>query len=202
MSDQPLSRLDRWSGPLFVLIAFASSAAISLPLSSDPSERIRALYASHRVVYVVAQIVGLVGVGMQLFFVRALHRRRETRRPAVTATGLLVALAALGTNVAVLVLCFGGGLSAAGVQRAAVATDVTDDVLFLAFGLFAAALALTALPGWLRVSAAVAGLLSLAKALEPWWRVSVLHTLAPVLVLLVLLLVGLRLVRSPVPEGV
>jgi ABC-type transport system involved in cytochrome bd biosynthesis fused ATPase/permease subunit len=70
-------------------------------------------------------------------------------------------------------------------------------VLFLAFGLFAAALALTALPTWLRVSAAVAALLCLAKALEPWWRVSALHTVAPLVVLLVLLLVGLRLVGSP-----
>jgi hypothetical protein len=197
VSEQPLSRLDRWSGPLFVLLAFASSAAISLPLSSDPPDRIRALYAAHRVGYVVAQVVGLVGVVLLLFFLHALHRYPETRSPLVAATGLLVALAAFGTNVAVLVLCFGGGLTPARVHRAAVATDVTDDVLFLAFGLFAAALALTALPTWLRVASAVAALLCLAKALEPWWRVSALHILAPLVVLLVLLLVGLRLVRSP-----
>jgi hypothetical protein len=197
VSDQPLTRLDRWSGPLFVVIAFVSSAGVSLPLSSDPPDRISALYAAHRVPYVAAQVVGLVGVVQQLFFVRGLHRFPETRGPLVTATGLFVALAALGTNVAVLILCFGGGLSPAGVHRAAVATDVTDDVLFLAFGMFAAALALTALPTWLRVSAAVAALLCLAKALEPWWRVSVLHTLAPLVVLLVLFIVGLRLLRSP-----
>jgi hypothetical protein len=46
----------------------------------------------------------------------------------------------------VLVLCLDPGLSPHGVHRAAVATDVADDLLFAAFGLIALALARCVFP--------------------------------------------------------
>ena len=197
MGEQPLPRLDRWSGPLFVLLAFVSSAAVSLPSSADPPARITELYQAHRVAYVVAQLIGLLGVGMLLIFLRALRKRPETQGLGIGVTGLLVSVAAVGTNGAVLVLCFADGLTPAQVNQAAVATEVTDDVLFAAFALFALTLALSALPIWLRVLAAVAAALSGVRAVEFWWRVPAVEVIAPLTVLLVMLLVGLRLVRSP-----
>src|SRR4051794_33459304 len=194
MGDQPLTLLDRWSGPLFVLLAFVSSAAVSLPLSADPPARISELYRAHRVGYVVAQVLGLLGVGMLLIFLRALRKRAETRGWAILATGLLVSAAAVGTNVAVLILCFSDGLTPTQVHQAAVATEVTDDVLFAAFALFALAFAFSAIPVWLRVLAALAALLCGLRAADIW--LATLGFVAPLTVLLVLLLVGLRLLRS------
>lgn len=130
MPEQPLSGWTAGRARSSVLIAFASSAAVSLPLSSDPPARIQALYAAHQTVYVVAQVVGLVGVVLMLFFVPGAAPVRRDPGPLVTATGLFVALAALGTNVSgagpVLRRRADAGRRASG---AAVATDVTDDVL-------------------------------------------------------------------------
>jgi hypothetical protein len=208
MGEQRLSRLDRWSGPLFVLLAFVSSAAVSLPSSADPPARISELYQAHRVGYVVAQVIGLLGVGLLLIFLRALRKRRETQGRAITVTGLLVSAAAVGTNVAVLVPCFADGLTPAQVHQAAVATEVTDDILFAAFALLALALAFSAIPVWLRSLAALAALLCGVRAAEFWWRGAAevwwrgaVDVVAPLTMLLVMLLLGLRLLRSGKASG-
>jgi hypothetical protein len=185
---------------VFVLLAFVSSAAVSLPLSSDPPARVAALYDQHRGAYVTAQVLGLLGVLMLVVFVGALRRSSDTSHFAVTLTGLATAVAALGTNITVLVLCFDTGLGPAGVHRAAVATDLADDVLFAAFALFALALAASRLPGWLRGLAAGAALLCLARALEPWLSVPGLEAVSAIGVMLVLLAVGLRTARTASPR--
>jgi hypothetical protein len=196
MTQSRLSRLDRWSGPLFVLLAFVSAASVSLPESSDPSARIRALYELHRTAYAVAQVLGLAGVGMLLAFVRALQKLPETRHSRTAVAGLGVAAAAVSTNVAVLVLCAAPPMSNRGIHRAAVATDVTDDILFVAFAAFSAALALAQLPALMRALLALAAGLSLARALEPWWSGPGLDVTAPLVTLIALLAVGVRVLRT------
>jgi hypothetical protein len=150
---RPLTRLERWSGPVFVVLALSSSSAISLPLSSDPTEQVTALYDAHRIGYAVAQVVGLTGIAALLVCLRTLRLSAETQGRRVTGAGVLTAVSAAATNAAVLVLCF-AQLTPGGLHRAVVATDVTDDALFLSFALLAAALASSALPRRLRGPAA------------------------------------------------
>ena len=197
----PLSRAERWSGVAFVALAFLSSTAISLPLSTDTPLRIGALYDEHRIAYVAAQVVGLAGVLMLLIFLKALRKRPETAGRSVTIGGLLTAAAAVSTNVAVLVLCF-ADLSLAGLHRAAAATEITDDVLFASFSVFALALARSGLPRWMRALAALASLLCIGRAISPWLSIPALPVVAPMLVLLVLLIVGIRVLRAPDDSGV
>ena len=196
MPQVRLSWLDRWSGPVFVVLAFLSAAAVSLPESSDSPDRIRALYDAHRTAYVVAQLAGLVGVGMLLAFVGALGRAPETRHRRTMVSGLALAVAATATNLAVLVLCLPWGLSDVLVHRAAVATDLTDDVLFAAFAVFTAMLALSRLPAWLRALLTAVAALCAARAVEPWWTDPRLKLAAPLLTLTALLMVALRLLSA------
>jgi hypothetical protein len=196
MHDVPtLSALQRWSGVAFVALAFLSSAAVSLPLSTDPPARIEALYDTHRNAYVIAQVAGLIGVVMLGIFLRAMQKRAETSSRAVTVGGVLTAAAAVATNISVLVLCF-ATLSPDGISRAAQATDITDDLLFAAFGLLALAMAGTKLPHWLRGFAGLAALLCFVRAADAWLSIPGMAALAPIAVLAVLLIVAIRLLRG------
>lgn len=180
---------DRMSGVVFVVLALASSAAISLPGSGDSPERIRTLYAAHRAPYFAAQLVGLLGVAAMVRFLMGLRTWPPTGGASVRVTGWLVVLAAVGTNVSVLVLCLAPRLDDIELMRAARATEVTDDALFAAFALFAAVLAVCRLTGWLRVWLGVAALLCALRALA--MPVPGLEVAAPVLVLGALLLLAL-----------
>lgn len=195
--DEPVPTLDAWSGVLFVVLALLSSTAVSLPLSSDPPGRIAALYDEHRTAYVLAQVVGVAGVAAFLLFLNVLRRRRETASPAVVATGALLAVAAIGTNVAVLGLCFGVASGPRDVHRWAVATDVTDDVLFGTYAVFLGALALTRLPTPLRAAAAVAALVCAVRAVRAWDEVPATEVVAPLLAMVVLLALAIRVLRGP-----
>ena len=193
---RPVSRVDAWSGVVFIILVVASSATVSLPLSSDPSGQISALYAEHRTAYVIAQVVGLIGVGVLLQFLVALRKYDETQSALITVAGMAVALAGVGTNVAVLVLCFDTGLGSVGVHRAAVGTDVTDNVLFVAYAALALALALSSLPQWLRALAVATALLCVLEAAGAWVALPGLDAAAPLAVLGVLLAVAIRTLRA------
>lgn len=191
-SHQPepsTSRPDGWSGIAYVILSFLSAAAVSLPLSSDPPARISALYEQHRTAYLLAQVVGLVGVAVFLRWVVAL-RRFDGHPPSITVTGALVALAAVATNVAVLVLCLNTALTPTQVQTAATATEVTDDVLFASFALISLALAMSRLPRWARYAALLAAAPCALRAVRAWWSGPGMQVAAPLLVLVVMAAIG------------
>ena len=188
-------RSDGWFGIVFVILVLASSATVSLPSSADPVEQISRLYAENRIGYLVAQLVGLLGVVVFVRFLFALLRDPAITSRWVRPAGMLVALAAIGTNVAVLILCLDPGLSPAGVRQAAVATDITDDVLFAAYCLFFLALAASGLPSWLRGLAALTALVCLIRAVADLLPVPGIDLVAPVLVLVVFLVFAIRLLR-------
>ena len=188
-------RSDGWFGLVFVVLVFASSATVSLPSSADPPAQIVSLYARHRVGYVVAQLIGLLGVVVFVRFLFGLLRDPAIARSWARPAGLLVALAAIGTNVSVLVLCFVPGLSPVGVQRAAAATDVTDDVLFATYALFFLAVAVSALPSWLRGVAGLTAVLCVARAIAELAPVPGINIVAPVVVLLAFVALAVRLLR-------
>jgi hypothetical protein len=190
--------VDGWSGIVYVILSFLSSAAVSLPLSSDPPERISALYEQHRTAYLLAQILGLVGVVAFARWLVAL-RRHDGHPPSITITGALVAVAAVATNVAVLVLCLDAGLSATGVRDAARATAVTDDVLFACFALLTLALAVSRLPRWARCTALLAAAACAVRAVRAWWSVPGIHVVAPLLVLAVMAAVAIWILRRDRP---
>jgi hypothetical protein len=188
-------RSDGWFGIVFVILVLASSATVSLPSSADPVDQISRLYAQNRIGYVVAQLVGLLGVVVFMRFLFGLLRDPAITSRWVRPTGLLVALAAVGTNVAVLVLCLDPGLSSVGVRRAAAATDITDDVLFAAYCAFFLALTAFGLPSWLRGLAGLTALACLVRAVADLLPVPGIDLVAPLLVLLVFLALAIRLLR-------
>jgi hypothetical protein len=188
-------RSDGWFGIVFIILVLASSATVSLPSSADPVDQISRLYAQNRIGYVVAQLIGLLGVAVFVRFLFGLLRDPAIASRWVRPTGLLVALAAVGTNVAVLVLCLDPGLSAAGVRQAAVATDITDDVLFAAYCLFFLALAASGLPSWLRGLAGLTAVACLVRAVGGLLPVPGIDFVAPILVLVVFLVLAIRLLR-------
>jgi hypothetical protein len=194
-SARGVRRSDGWWGIVFVVLVFASSATVSLPSSADPPGEIARLYAEHRTGYVVAQLIGLLGVVVFVRFLLGLLRDPAIASGWARPAGLLVALAAIGTNVSVLVLCFDPGLSSAGVQRAAAATDITDDVLFASYALFFLAVAVSALPSWLRAVAGLTAVLCLVRAIAGLVPVSGINIVAPVVVLLAFVALAVRLLR-------
>jgi hypothetical protein len=64
------------------------------------------------------------------------------------------------------------------------------------FAVFTLALAGCALPRRLRALAALAALLCLGRAVNPWLPIPTLSVVAPLVVLLVLLIVGIRVLRA------
>jgi hypothetical protein len=181
----------------FVILALASSTLISLPLSTDPPDRIRALYAQHRTAYVVAQIVGLLGVALFVRFLLGLRSRPAMASSAVFWSGIAVAAAAVSTNLPVLLLSLGPPLGALGTRRSAVASDVTDDVLFFTYGLFAVALARSGLHPWLRRAAWLSAVLCLLRAFSWVLPLPGLEVLAPICILGLLLAIAIGMIRRP-----
>ena len=173
----------------------------SVPGGEDPTGTVRDFYTQHAGVVVVAQVVGLLAAATFVPFALTSRRTPARRRMgALEAAGLGVAAAAVLTAVPVLWLTAVAGSGADGlVHGLAVASDLTDVLLFATISLWATALLGAAEPLWFKTVAGAVGLLALARALLLLVSSERLELVAPLaFVVLVAVLSTLILVhRSP-----
>ena len=153
-------------GWAFVVLLLLSAGMASVPGGQDPTGTVRDFYVQHAGVVVVAQVVGLLAAAAFVPFALTLRRTAVRRKGALVAAGLGVAAAAALTAVPVLWLTAVAGNGADGLVHAlAVASDLTDVLLFATIALWATAVLLAGQPLWFNTLAGAVGLLALARAL-------------------------------------
>lgn len=184
-----------------MVLLLLSAGMASVPGGDDPTPMVRAFYTQHAGVVVAAQVLGLVAAATFVRF--ALTARRTAARRTMGAleiAGVGVAAAALLTAVPVLWLTAVADNGADGLVHAlAVASDLTDVLLFAAIATWATAALLVAEPIWFKALAGAVGLLALARALLLLAGSELLELVAPLaFVMLVSVLSTLLLAhRSP-----
>jgi hypothetical protein len=164
-----------------VVLLLISAGMASVPGGDDPTGTIRDFYARHSGVVVAAQVVGLLAAAAFVPFAVTLRRTRDRRTAGVLENaGLGVAAAAVVTAVPVLWLTAVIDSGADGlVHGLAVASDLSDVLLFATIAVWAAALLSAAEPVWFRTLAGAVGVLALARALLLLVGSELLERLAP-----------------------
>ena len=154
------------TGGIFVLLLLVSAGMASVPDGGDVVTRVRAFYAAHTGVVLVAQVVGLAAAVVFALFARALSASAPQRGSAgLRRWGYAVAVAAAVTVLPVLALCaVAAHASRRTVHGLAVAGDWTDVLLFAAIAGFCIAVARTSPRTGLRTLAAVVAALAAARA--------------------------------------
>ena len=149
----------------------------------DPAEGVRSFYLSHSGVVLAAQVIGLAAAGVFALFARATEDTTGDSRPGsglVRQCGYGVAVAAAGTAVPVVWLCFAAShASSRLVHGLAVTSDWTDVVLFAFISGFAVSVASSTTPRWLRAVAVVVFLVTGARAVLLATGASALEVAAP-----------------------
>jgi hypothetical protein len=191
-------------GCAFVVLLLLSAGMASVPGGDDPTGTVRDFYTQHSGVVVAAQVLGLLAAATFVPFALTL-RRTAVRRPmgALEIAGLGVAAAAVLTAVPVFWLTVVAGSGADGlVHGLAVASDLTDVVLFATIAFWATAVLGAAEPLWFKTLAGVVGLLTVARTLLLLAGSDLLELVAPLaFVALVAVLSTLLLVhRSPLGD--
>jgi hypothetical protein len=185
-----------------VVLVLLSAGMASVPGGEDPTGLVRDFYVQHAGVVVAAQVVGLFAAVAFVRFALTLRRTAIRRtRGALEVAGLGVAVAAALTAVPVLWLTAVAGSGADRlVHGLAVASDLTDVLLFATIALWATTVLSAAEPFWFKTLAGAVGLLALARALLLLVGSDLLELIAPLaFVSLVAVLSTLILVhRSPV----
>ena len=195
-------RTAAWLGILFVVLLFLSAGMVTLPSSAQSAEVTAAFYAANRWVIIIAQAFGLIAAPVFIAFALGVQNRVSSlhapnRIKAIGLAGVLVGLVSLMTAVPVIVL----SLTTYGLPFWVRMTDLSDAILFLTIAAFCASVAVRGeyAPAWLRVLAALTGLLALVRSIAGFVRViSFLDLAAPlafitfVLVTSIYLLLGAR----------
>jgi hypothetical protein len=182
-----------WWFIAFIVLVFIGAAVVSLPASDQPPEAIHAFYAAHRVSITVTQVAGLLAGAVLIVVIRALLRWIGGGRPLVV-TGVLVALANVGTVVPVLWLAY--GTSGSATMSLARWTDWTDDILFVVIGLFAAVLATVAPGRPLRIACLLTAVLCTVRGVGGAFGLTALNLVAPVAFLAMMAWLGVARLRA------
>jgi hypothetical protein len=181
-----------------VVLLLLSAGMASVPDGDAPTGTVRNFYTQHAGVVVAAQVIGLLAAATFVPF--ALTSRRPAARRTMGAleiAGLGVAAAAVLTAVPVLWLAWVGGSAADGlVHGLAVASDLTDVLLFATIALWSTAVLGAADPLWFKTLAGAVALLASARAVLLLAGSDRLELVAPLaFVVLVAVLSTLMLVR-------
>jgi len=190
-------------GLAFTALLLVGAGMASVPSGSESVAAVRGFYTAHAGVVAVAQAFGLLAAAAFVPF--ALHLRPRLdgapRLGALETAGLAVASAAALTAVPPLWLAaVARGAGSRRVHQLAVASDLSDVVLFGVIAVFVGTLAAAAAAGWLRVLSCATAVLAAARAVELAVGSGRLEVVAPVaFVGLVVLASGAVLARrSPV----
>ncbi len=176
-----MERREAWWGYSFVVVLLIGQLMVSLPASDDPALHVRQFYSAHQALIVVAQVLSVLASLLFVGFAVALGRRiTSSRGGLILASGLLVALASLVTAFPPLALALSPHRSLSSVHTLARAGDITDAVLFGIIALFAAAVWIERLPGWLRGLSAAVAVLALARAIISPLGSAALDAIAPI----------------------
>ena len=68
-------RRDGWWGIAFLIILLLQASMVSVPTAEDSAEHVKAFYAAHGTVIVIAQAIGVLALIPLVMFARALDRR-------------------------------------------------------------------------------------------------------------------------------
>jgi len=184
-----------------VVLLLLSAGMASVPGGNDPTGTVRDYYTQHTGVVVAAQVVGLLAAAAFVVFALTARRTAKGRRTgALEVAGLGVAAAAALAAVPVLWLTAVASTGTDGlVHGLAVASDLTDVLLFATIAVWAMAVLRAGEPVWFRMTAGAVGLLAVGRALLLLVGSDLLELLAPLaFVVLVAALSTLLLVhRSP-----
>src|SRR4051794_19781597 len=188
-------------GWAFVVLLLLSAGMASVPSGSDPTAKVRAFYTLHAGVVVTAQVLGLIAAATFVpFTVTARGTASRQRMGALEIAGLGVALGAVLTAVPVLWLTAVADTGADGLVHAlAIASDLTDVLLFTTIAIWATVALRAAEPLWFKTLAGATALLAVARALLLLAESDLLELVAPfAFVILVAVLSTLLLAhRSP-----
>jgi hypothetical protein len=196
-------RRDGWWGIAFLILLLLQASMVSVPTAQDSAEHIKAFYAAHGTVIVIAQALGALALIPLVIFARALDLRArasdDTGRSWIIPAAVLVVIAEIVTNAVPVVIVMMSGASQASTHTLTKLEDVADAVLFVALALFVVAVARSQVRWLVAVGWASAGLM-VAHAAVSLFGVSALEVVAPLsFVVFVFLLCILMLVR-PIPE--
>lgn len=188
LADEPPASRSRRShraavtGTCFTVLLLVSAGMATVPGGDDPAVRVRSFYLSHSGVVLAAQVIGLAAAGVFALFARAVGPAGDSRPGSglVRQCGYGVAVAAAGTAVPVVWLCFAASNASSRLLHGlAVASDWTDVVLFAFISGFAVSVASSTTPRWLRAVAVVVFLVTGARAVLLATGASALEVAAP-----------------------
>jgi hypothetical protein len=188
-----------WWGVAFVLGLLVVGAMVSLPTAAQSGADITALYAAHRQIIIIQQIIGILLVVPILAFARTLDRRRRslgghTGRRIMPAALILVA-AEIATNVLSLVLAAMPDPSPATAHALTRPGDLADALLFAAIAFFSLVAAL-AEPVWVRGLGLLVAALTLIRAFASPMGVTILDAVAPLAFVAYVLVLSTRIIAA------
>lgn len=188
----------RWSGLGFVVLLLTSAGMATVPGGDDPVPTVREFYGAHTQVVVTSQVIGIVAAMVFLVFTAALERGLLGRTaPGVRRAGRAVAAAGVIVAVPVLALCgVAEQASDQTVHRLAVASDLSDVVLFAAVAWFAFEVSRRLTPASARAIVGSVGALAAARAVLLLSGSDLLGLVAPLA--FVALVAGLSVARRSV----
>jgi hypothetical protein len=187
---------------VFVVLLLVGAGMASVPGGDDPTRTIREFYTAHTGVIAVAQVFGVLAAAAFVLFARRMRRAGgEADGGALERTGVGVGGAAFLTAVPVIwliVVADDGGDRL--VHRLAVASDLTDVVLFAAIATWLVMVVRAAEPLWFKALAGVVAVLALGRALLLLVGSQALELVAPLAFLLVVAVLSSLLIlrRSPI----
>lgn len=198
-------RSAKWSGVGFVALLLLQAGMADIPTLDTPIDRIQLFYANHGGIVVVAQIMSVAASILFFLFARGLARDVDGGSRSVATklgwSGAFVAIASVATAIPPLSLTIASSPSDAAAHSFTRAADITDAVLFAAIGLFALALFLAAVPGWVKAFAVVVATLSLARAVLGLAEVTLLDVIGPLAFLALVLVVSVGALRGWLSPG-
>jgi hypothetical protein len=191
-----------WFGAAFVILLLLQAGMADIPTSDVPVDRIQAFYAANGGVIVAAQIISIAASIFFLLFAwnlgRDLDPESASANRRLRLTGTAVSIASVATAVPPIVLALASSPGDATARNLTRAADVTDAILFVAIGLFALELLRAGTARWLRASALVVAVLSLARAVLGIAEMTTLDVIAPLAFLALVLALSVAALRRKI----
>jgi hypothetical protein len=191
-------RAGRW-GLGFVLLLLIGAGMASVPGGDDTVGQVRRFYEDNAGVVFLSQVVELVATLPLVLFLRGLAASSLVRAGrATTTTGVALVAASLLTLVPPLLLVpLHDRAPAEQVRALAVASDLTDVLLFATISGFAAVWGWAGRgPRWLRVLALLVGLAAPVRAVEILLDGHLLEVVAPLGFIVLVVAMSILLLRA------
>jgi hypothetical protein len=198
-----LRRRDGWWGIAFLILLLLQASMVSVPTAEDPAAHVKAFYAEHGTVIVIAQAIGALALIPFLLFARAVDRRARTsdgvERSWIMTAAVLVVVAEIVTNAVPVLIVVMNDASSATVHTLTKVEDVADAFLFAGLSVFVLAVARDR-PRWITGVGWASAALMLVHAALSLIGVSALQAIAPLSFVVFLLVLSIWLLVGPVPE--